>query len=283
MSGNRPVELTHSSYGKLDASGIPGGPAPMGCRAVRFVPTRICCCPGRIPPTRRFRDTVRSLQTLSSGDDRRARVLRRVEAHTDPRSDVETTCPLCVPDGLKFRADLAVVQDSKTEMLVQRPIPRHPDRKGHVGVGGERDDVAAGLQGPHTDAVDERTTRTHALVLRIDTDLLDVHVAVDVGDHHVPNQLPRSADGNPASAIRRMAPQLIEGRRLVVREHRQPDFSESDSGEPLDILHSTGVKLAGGSHDKHAASIAAGVPARRPSPAMRATRTSEQCMWIGGI
>ena len=166
--------------------------------------------------------------------------LREVQAHTDPRSKVEPASPLCLPDGTELGADLAVTQDAEPKVLVERPVPCH------VGVGGEGDGVAVGLQSPRPYSVDECTTRPQALVVRVHAHLVDVSVAVEIGNDHVADWLTGHAEHNPASTIPHVALEFVDRWRRIVCHLRQPDLAEPLSSKPLDLLEQTGVKILGG-------------------------------------
>jgi hypothetical protein len=150
-------------------------------------------------------------------------------------------------------------------MFVERPIP------GHVGVGGERDGLVAGLQGPYPYVLDERSSRAHALVIGMDAQLVHVRVAIDFGDRYVAHRRASSANGDPASTIPSLTSELLDGRRFVVRNFCQPDSTESFPSEPLDLLQPTGVELLGGSDAQHAGIITTGLSSGRPVPTIRAT------------
>ncbi len=126
--------------------------------------------------------------------------------------------------------DCIVRQHPEAEVLVQRSIPRD------LGVGREGDGEASGLRSPCAYAIDERTTDAGALVLGTYAYLLDVSVTVHVVDHDVTDRLTRNADGDPATAIFRVAREFFEGGWLVVSDRLQTDVAEALAGKPFDFL-----------------------------------------------
>jgi hypothetical protein len=134
----------------------------------------------------------------------------QIKAHAHSGRDIEPTSTLCGSNGTKFGPNLVVVQDSKTEVLVQGPVPRH------IGIGGQGDGRVAGLHGPLLNAIEEGTPETGTLVLGPNAHLFDMSVAVDLIDGDISHELVVIGDRNPAAARIGVFRELLERWWLVI-------------------------------------------------------------------
>jgi hypothetical protein len=101
---------------------------------------------------------------------------------------------LCGSNRTKFRPDLIVVQDSKTQVLVQGLVPTQ------IGIGGQGDGWVAGLHGPLLNAIEEGTAETGTLALGPNAHLFDMSIAVDLIDGDISHEVVVIGDRNPAAA-----------------------------------------------------------------------------------
>ncbi len=158
-----------------------------------------------------------------------------VQTHAHPHGRIEAFGGLGGADGLQFGADLIVCQDREAEVAVEGTVP------GNFGEGGESKRRSAGLNGPVPHPVEERSTNAVTLVVGADAHLIDMGVAIDIADDHVPHGLIGIVDGHPGAARDRVLRQGFDGGRLVVGDVLQPDVAKSLPRPQLDLLEHRAV------------------------------------------
>lgn len=105
---------------------------------------------------------------------------------------------LVVPQSMLPRRQLFLLEDSKAEMLLQRPVPRHLRERRQ----GYRVEPFGGR--PALDLVDQCSTQTLALASRLDAHLFDVGAPVDQLHHHVAHHMVFLVGRYPRAACSRV-------------------------------------------------------------------------------